>query len=424
MGEERVLVIGAGMAGLTVADCLSNGGFEVLMLEARPRAGGRIHTIHPEFSSAPVELGAEFIHGDRNEVWDLAAEVPGFHTTETPDRHWEVRNGKLRENEHFWEDLEEVMGKFEEAKRDETFASFMRRLRGVSEHARTLARDYVEGFHAARPEKIGIAALAEAEAAAEKAHGQRQFHVAGGYDSLVRWKVQRLQEREVGIRFEAIARAVRWRRGKVGVLVNGEVIAGRAAVVTVPLGVLQAVNGEGAIVFEPALPKKRRAIEALRMGNIVKLTLALEEPIWPREVSGFIHAHGAAFPTWWIDERGLVLTGWAGAARADAFSRKSEDAILQTAIAELAEVFGVGKGRIERAIRQSFRHDWRNDPLSRGAYSFVPAGESDATAELAEPVEDTLFFAGEALAPAGEQGTVHGAITSGMKAAELVKDRS
>jgi len=67
-----------------------------------------------------------------------------------------------------------------------------------------------------------------------------------------------------------------------------------------------------------------------------------------------------------------------------------------------------------------YMHNWRGDPFSRGSYSYMPVGGLEAPAALAEPVEDTLFFAGEATNTAGHSGTVHGAIASGIRAAQEI----
>jgi monoamine oxidase len=65
-------------------------------------------------------------------------------------------------------------------------------------------------------------------------------------------------------------------------------------------------------------------------------------------------------------------------------------------------------------------HDWIADPFSRGAYSYARVGGDDASKRLARPVEDTLYFAGEAADPEGRTGTVHGAIATGRRVAELI----
>src|SRR5687768_15016171 len=107
MPELRIAIVGAGIAGLTAADWLTAAGCEVTLYEARDRAGGRIHTVHSRNSSTPIELGAEFIHGDENETWKILEKHPQFKPDTFPDRHWDFRNGELKENPHFWDDLDE-----------------------------------------------------------------------------------------------------------------------------------------------------------------------------------------------------------------------------------------------------------------------------------------------------------------------------
>jgi monoamine oxidase len=62
-------------------------------------------------------------------------------------------------------------------------------------------------------------------------------------------------------------------------------------------------------------------------------------------------------------------------------------------------------------------HDWSRDPFARGAYSYLAVNGGDARARLAAPVDDTLFFAGEATASDGQGGTVNGALETGERAA-------
>lgn len=274
----------------------------------------------------------------------------------------------------------------------------------------------MEGFHAAETTEVSVLALAEAEESAERTHGQRQFHIGNGYGSLVNWLVTTLEKRGVPFQFNTILKKVRWQKEHAEVVTNNEKLKGRAVVVTLPLGVLQTSGrAAGHVVFDPELPSKKLAIRALEMGNITKLTLTFREPFWPDKLAGFIHVHGAPFPTWWIDERGPVLTGWAGGPKADAFRGSTKT--IEVAIAELGKILDVSGQRIQQLLLEAFWHDWRNDPYSRGAYSYVLAGNTEAARHLAQPVAGTLFFAGEAVAPAGEQGTVHGALASGMRAA-------
>src|SRR5204863_5223670 len=108
-----------------------------------------------------------------------------------------------------------------------------------------------------------------------------------------------------------------------------------AAVVTVPLGVLKA-SGDGSIRFIPELTEKAEAIRNLEMGEVMKVTLEFKERFWPVENFGFVHSDDSWLPTWWADDRGWILTGWAGGPRAQALSTQGRDAIIEHAIASLA----------------------------------------------------------------------------------------
>jgi monoamine oxidase len=81
---------------------------------------------------------------------------------------------------------------------------------------------------------------------------------------------------------------------------------------------------------------------------------------------------------------------------------------------------GVEANRLRASLHGAFHHDWQSDPFSRGAYSYAGVGGRDAGAELAMPVESTLFFAGEATQSDGRNATVHGAIASGRRTANQV----
>ena len=86
----------------------------------------------------------------------------------------------------------------------------------------------------------------------------------------------------------------------------------------------------------------------------------------------------------------------------------------------LASAFGLSIGYLRQLLVSWHTHDWQVDPYAQGAYSYAPAGAMDASEKMAEPVEDTLFFAGEHTDTSGHWGTVHGAIRSGLRAAAQV----
>jgi monoamine oxidase len=175
-----VPVIGAGAAGLAAARDLSAAGLSVRVLEARERVGGRVNTLREPALPVPVELGAEFIHGESRATWEIV-ERANLLACDVPERHWHLRDGKLTTSDEFWSRLEKVFERLKsEGGRDRTFDDFLAE-HCEDERARETARLYVEGFHAARSERVGTRGLLRAEEASDRINGDKQFRVLDGY---------------------------------------------------------------------------------------------------------------------------------------------------------------------------------------------------------------------------------------------------
>jgi monoamine oxidase len=125
------------------------------------------------------------------------------------------------------------------------------------------------------------------------------------------------------------------------------------------------------------------------------------------------------FPTWWtkMPDTLPILTGWAPVRSAERLSGKSQSSVVEQALRSLASALKIRPGRLASLVEDAYFHDWQNDPFSRGAYSYGTVGSDGAQRDLASPLEHTLFFAGEATDITGQNGTVHGAIASGHRAA-------
>jgi monoamine oxidase len=113
-----------------------------------------------------------------------------------------------------------------------------------------------------------------------------------------------------------------------------------------------------------------------------------------------------------------IITGWAAASAAESLAGMSKDAIIDKAIQSLSSLLHVEKSRVQSQLSAAYFHDWDSDPFSRGAYSYVKVGGEGCQHVLGSPIADTLFFAGEATDTSGHNGTVHGAIASGQRAAQ------
>ena len=411
--DKRVVIVGAGVAGLAAACELVAAGLRPLVLEGRARVGGRVHTLSMG-DGPPVELGAEFLHGLAPDVEQFIREHH-LAKRQVSDDHWRVRKGVFEELPDFWGKLAEVFDKIPKRGGDKTYAAFAAKVRGVDDSTTILAKDFVEGFHAGNTQDISVRSIAKAEEASEKVDGTKQFRFVAGYGDMVRAMHARAVVGDAHFLLNHAVSRIEWRRGKVRVTARtGDELfefEAERAVITLPVGVLQA----GSVVFDPRLPQHERAVTSVAMGNVVKVNLILRPGLWPEERQGFIHLATETFPTWW--RNGSVVTAWAGGPKADAHD--SALAAITSAMDSLSQVFG----RDARPFVESAQfHNWRNDPFAYGAYSYVPVGALNARKILAQAVDRTLFFAGEATAQPGFQGTVHGAVESGLRAAREVLD--
>ncbi|HWF19985.1 MAG TPA: NAD(P)/FAD-dependent oxidoreductase [Verrucomicrobiae bacterium] len=421
MPETSVVILGAGVAGLSAANELAQAGVPMFVLEARQRVGGRIFTV-TDSAAMPVELGAEFIHGRAPELWQIiqSARLP---VHEVPERHLACRDSdsKLTDMDGFWEGFERIIGKIDLKQRDEPFSIFLSHLRDVPSDWKKWANDFVEGFDAAHTERISIHALAREESYSERIEGDHSFRIATGYSQIVEWLARQLELKAVPVHCGMKVETVRWKQG--GVTIQARDAGGRIrrfqaarAVITLPLGVLKS----GDVQFEPEVKEKRQAIEGLEMGEVVKVNLRFRSRFWPEQNFGFIHACDDWFPTWWSHEEAGLLTGWAGGPKAERMAGMDRDHIIARALDAVAGIFKVPKSKVKNALDMAWFHDWTADPFSRGAYSYIPAGMMEAQQHLSWPVRETLFFAGEAATLDGQLGTVHGAIGSGKRAAHEV----
>jgi monoamine oxidase len=188
------------------------------------------------------------------------------------------------------------------------------------------------------------------------------------------------------------------------------------------------------VCFDPALPQaKLDALTKLEMGKVIRVTMRFKKRFWDtipapgkdgRTLSdmGFLFSDDEWLPTWWttMPRKQPIITGWAPFRCAEQLSGKSQSFVVDRCLLTLSRLLSVSEEQITSLFGAAYFHDWQNDPFSRGAYSYGAVGSDGAQETLASPIENTLFFAGEATDTSGHNGTVQGAIASGRRAAKEI----
>ena len=363
----------------------------------------------------PVELGAEFIHGEAAATHALLEEA-GIAAVDSTREQRYLDRGKLRPVNAFREAQRALAHLPSDAlKRDTSFAALVARRR-LNRKTRSFARMMVQGFDAADPARVSARSIVE-EWGEGGSLGASQPRPQGGYGALLDWLAHSVVSHGARLRLDSPVRVLHWRRGET--LVKGDSFAFRAkrAVVTLPLGVLQS----GRVRFSPSLKAKRRALGRLASGPVIRVAMRFHTRFWEARAPeiAFFHIPDAPFPTFWtpLPMRAPLLTAWAGGPKAARLTGSSKEKLLGAAIRTIETAFSKQKPREQ--LDAVLVQDWQADPYSLGGYSYVLVGGEGARERLAQPLDDTLFFAGEAT-DTDEAGTVAGALRSGERAAREV----
>ncbi len=423
---KNVIVVGAGVAGLAAGRRLAEAGESVTVVESRNRIGGRIYTLRS--GDEKFELGAEFVHGLPPDLWQLIHGA-NLRTEELEGKQVCYENGELKDCGSGWEhDLELLEQMQQWQKPDCSFADYLDQ-KNVEGSRRQHLVSYVEGFNAADHRLIGVASLTKQQAAEDEIESDRIFRVCDGYSRVPEFIAEKLQLAGGTISLDTHVQSIAWKPGHVELTCSSRSetmrLTADCAAITLPLGILQ----QGSVSILPEPGEILRAARSLRMGHVRRIDLLFRERFWAtwKNRSSNIQLNDLSFlfafheipSTWWTQfpSRNACLTAWVGGPRADTLSSLNTAELRSRICGVLSRLFDLAPEQIAVLLMECHSHDWQSDPLSLGAYSYVPAGAISAPDRMTEPVEDTLYFAGEHTDTTGHWGTVHAALRSGIRAA-------
>lgn len=424
-----VAVIGAGAAGLCAAAELSNGGCSVVLLEARDRFGGRIYTHSSSGLPYPIELGAEFIHGDAPVTKELLR-AAGVIAVDATGERFTRRGSQLSRGYDGFREVQRLLHGAAALPQDESVMQYLQSCSGDFEQATVeMVRMMVEGFDAADPRDASIKAIAQ-EWSGSSLEGQAR--PLGGYAPLITHLVRCLDRSNVRSMLSTWVEAVEWGGSAVRLSARQAgapiTLTCRRSIVTIPVSLLKSDSAAAQrLRFDPALQAKKEALQGLALGHVIKVVLQFRRPFWEESQqqrlkdAGFMHVPGASFPTLWtlLSLRLPLLTAWSGGPEAQKLSSQGTEQVIRQALRSVAQFLGLSESAVRDEVTAVHQYDWSADPWSRGAYCYLTVGGQEAPALLAQPLQGRLYFAGDAT-DSDQIGTVEAALASGRRAAQSV----
>ncbi len=420
--KKRIVVIGAGLAGLAAARKLQGNGHDVVVVEARDRVGGRVWT-SAKWADAPLDLGASWIHGTQgNPITELADQINAQRVTTSYDRAVTYNTSgqplSTAEEDRLEELRNQVYRAIATAQDGNTDASIQQAM-----------KPFMEQFDPASEAQHFINFILSSDLEQEYA-GSIERLSTYWYDSDGRFDgeddlftqgfgiIPEFLAQGLTLELGQVVEEIQWDQAPLRVVTQKTEFLADHVVVTVPLGVLQS----GKVRFSPPLPQdKQNAIAKLGMGVLNKCYLRFSDSFWPADVDWLSYI--SEKPGEWVDWVSFkppinqpILLGFNAANRGREIEAWSDQDIVASAMQTLRTLYGEN---IPEPIDYQITR-WASDPFALGSYSYYPVGsEPEMRQQLAAPLGEALFFAGEAT---NEEyfGTTHGAYLSGLRVAEEI----
>ncbi len=427
MPQYDIVIIGAGAAGLLAARELSKQGKTVLILEARDRIGGRIFPLSEKEFGYPAQGGAEFVHGKAPLTKKLAKEAGLTYVAAPADAEmWHIHGEKMtqggdgpRGNPELAEHKKMITKELHALKQDLPIFDFLEQHFADTKYdgLRSWILRMAQGFDAADPDRLSTFALRDEWLGSDE---WEQGRIKEGYGPLLDFLKADCDRHNVQILLEHAVRSIDLQGENVRIdCANETSFHAEKVLVTVPLPLLEKIQ------FHPPLPEKLTAASKIGYGGVVKIVLRFRTSFWVDSVENLekmmLMFSDHAVPTWWTQypEKDPVLVGWIAGPASQKFKSMSEQEVLDTALNALSKTFDVPRSELREQLLISKILNWPNDPWALGAYSFTTPETAEAQEELLTPVEEKLFFAGEALHK-DAAATVEGALQSGLEVAKRI----
>ena len=415
---EKIIVVGAGLAGLTAAKDMKVAGFDVTVLEAREHIGGRAYT--DQSTGIPLEMGAHWILGiNQSATYELAVEAGvAVSAPFTWDSQGYVFDGSpftitSEDIDLFNQELATGCQINYQAQSSTSFEE-MAETKYENGNFPYLDRrefDYLISTYIEISYAGDVSLMSASQCWEGSNYIGNDVTIPGGYSQLSSYLSQGLD-----IELNTVVTAVTYNNQGVTITTSKGVYSADRAVMTVPIGVLRS----GDIQFSPTLPQsKLDAINLIGSGTINKTWMIFPHTFWDTNTVLFQYMSDPKghFSEWYsFDnlETYSVLMAFNGGSEAIEMESLTDEEITAEAMTILRTMFGADIPEPVDVIQTR----WNSDPFAKGAYSFLRAGAVAVRDRnnLAENVIERLFFAGEATSVAN-YATTEGAIRSGRKAA-------
>ena len=423
---NKVLVIGAGISGLAAAKNLNDSGYDVTILEAKDRIGGRLYT--DRSLGVPLEVGANWIHdnnpktnpimkikeelGLKSHQCSLAGSVAYFEVLDKEGNKIEISNKDLEKIEFrigIFAYLAKYLRPSTNLRELFIFVKKLGLLSFVKEEALFVLIQKIALEQAEDPEKISIEALFEHEGF------ENDEAIIGGYDQIAYYFEKELHNKII---LNSPIDHINYEQDTIKVFCGSEIYEANAVIVTASLGVLK----KEVIKFTPELPiEKKQSIKKLGWGTLNKVMLKFAHKFWS-DTDFIVIANKESNFHAWINEEPVckepVIVATIAGKNAKKLENKTDEEVMLIALNELKTVYGSKVSELE----SYYISKWSLDPYIYGSYSTNKAGENSQLLrkQLSTPVNSKLFFAGEATS-VKVAGYLQMALQSGVREAENIK---